>query len=219
MKKTKSPLLIMFSGFILLTGGGPSFAARGYETLKDISGLPVLGGPVEPSPVKAAPVAAVPGCPALEEIKPEWVEHTDPAEIPVRLKEHLASAPVQAGPVLILIHRVPYYLGVSRRGDLLAQAEQEPGCQVTGSAAWYVIGEEGNPEINFDLLLAAPGGEAGLADRLAELRWFDLKDGRRHRWYNLKLAAGRGWLTDEYGRPTPDYRPLELFTSGVNELY
>lgn len=161
----------------------------------------------------------VPGCPGIDDIKAEWVEHTDPVDIPARLRDHLDSALVQSGPVLLSIHRVPYYLGVARRGDLLAQADLEPGCQVTGTVAYYVIGEEGAPEINFDLIMADPAGEKALGGRLSELRWFDLKDGRRHRWYNLELAASRGWLVDEYGNPTPDYRPIETFTNSINDLY
>lgn len=210
----------------LLAGGTAAVSAengavRGFETLRELGGpAPVFPGAwKEPSPADAAPGPAVPGCPAIDDIKPGWVEHTGPAGIPARLKEHLASPPVRSGPILLPIHRVPFYLGVSRRGALLAQADAEPGCLVTGTVAYYVIGEEGAPEINFDLLMAAPGGENALTARLAELRWFDLEDGRRHRWYNLELAAGRGWLVDEFGRPTPDYRPIETYTSAVNELY
>lgn len=194
--------------------------AQGYKTLKDIgSAVPGFNNWREPSPAKAAPGPTVPGCPSIAGIKPDWVEHTDPADIPARLKQHLASPLVQSGPVLLPIHRVPYYLGVSRRGGLLAQTDVEPGCQVTGTAAYYVIGEEGAPEIDFDRLIAALGGEKALTARLAELRWFNLEDGRRHRWYNLELAARRGWLVDEFGRPTPDYRPIETYTNAVNELY
>ncbi len=222
--------LILTAGLIamwLVVVHAESGAAQGYETLRDIHGArqagklnpAFLGDWKGPSPAGAAPVSAVPGCPGIDDIKSEWVEHTDPDGIPVRIKEHLNSRLVQFSPILLSIHRVPYYLGVSRRGDLLAQADLEPGCRVTGTVAYYVIGEEGNPEINFDLLMSDPGREETLAARLAELRWFDLKDGRRHRWYNLKLAASRGWLVDEYGRPTPDYRPIETFTNGINELY
>lgn len=216
---------LMATGLIPVHAEGG--AAQGYGTLRDIQEAgqagkltpAFLSAMKVPPPVAAAPAAAVPGCPGIDDIKAEWVEHTDPAGIPVLLKEHLRSTLVRSSPILLLIHRVPYYLGVSRRGDLLAQADLEPGCQVTGTVAYYVIGEEGNPEINFDLLMSDPGLEGTLGGRLAEFRWFDLKDGRRHRWYNLKLAASRGWLADEFGRPTPDYRPIETFTNGINELY
>ena len=161
----------------------------------------------------------MPGCPGIDDIKAGWVEHTDPAEIPVYVKDRLNSAVVQSGPLLLSIHRVPYYVGVVCRGDLIAQADLELGCRVTGTAAYYVIGEEGAPEVDFDLIMANSDQEKILAGRLAELRWFDLNDGQRHRWYNLNLAASLGWLADEYGRPTPDYRPTGTFTGAANELY
>lgn len=216
---------------LLATGFAGVYAESGevksYDTLKNIytsvrpdkpfEQLFIAGK--EPLPAFAAPGSAVPGCPAVDEIKPEWIEHTDPADIPARIKEHLNSSFIHANPLSVMIHSVPYYFGMVRRSDFIAQADLEPGCWVTGTAAYYVIGEEGAPEINFNLIMSKPDQEKILTNRLSELRWFDLEDGHRHRWFNLKLAANRGWLVDEYGNPTPNYRPIKTFTSAVNELY
>ncbi|MBI5881807.1 MAG: hypothetical protein HZB91_01685 [Elusimicrobia bacterium] len=169
-------------------------------------------------PALAAGGSQVPGCPAVAEIKPEWVEHTDPAAMAGRWEAHLRSAQAKAGPILVPVHRVQNFFGVSRRGDLLGQGGREPGCFVTGTVAYYVMGEEGNPEIDFGTI-AAQGREGSLLSRLIELRWFDPADGRRHRWYNMGLARQRGFLVDELGRPTPEYRPIETYTSSPNELY
>lgn len=222
--------MLMAVGLIVAYSAGVSAESgelKSYDALKNIytSVRPdkpfeqLLFTGKEPLPAFAAPGSAVPGCPAVDEIKPEWIEHTDPADIPARIKEHLGSSFIHADPISVMIHSIPYYFGVVRRSDFIAQADLETGCWVTGTAAYYVIGEEGNPEINFNLIMSEPGQEKTLANRLSELRWFDLKDGHRHRWFNLKLAARSGWLVDEYGRPTPDYRPIETFTSAINDLY
>ena len=53
---------------------------------------------------------------------------------------------------------------------------------------------------------------------LVELRWYDAKDGSRHRWYNTDLAKSIGWALNGRGLPSENVRPIPL-PSSINELH
>lgn len=142
---------------------------------------------------------------------PQWadaVAETVPAH---RLAAHLARPARSASPMLLPVHSVSYWVGIIYRDE-----SAEPACHATGSVAFYYVGLEDEPEIDFVKTVEA-GGEAGLKARLLELRWYDPLDGLRHSWANGALADKIGWFTDgrgERGGPWPISGP-----AAVNELY
>ena len=157
----------------------------------------------------ALPPAAS-ACPDLDQIKTSWVEEAILPEGQGLPRSHWPQAPAQSAPLLLPVQGEQHWFGLSHRSDLLARSPDEPGCFLTGSAAFYVIGPEDDPQVDF-LKLVSEGRERELAPRLIELRWFDPADQKRHRWYDRALARRLGWPEKE--------RPIPLHTSGVNSLY
>ena len=155
--------------------------------------------------VRRPGAAACPEAPASK----DWVEE---AGAPPRAvaRRHIAAPGADAVPLLVPIQAASYWIGMSWRSG-------EPSCFLSGSVAYYFNGPEDEPQVDFVKAVRA-GGEAGLAERLVELRWYDPADGRRHRWFNIPLAARLGLLTDPRGREDPSARPLPL-AQAVNSLY
>lgn len=113
--------------------------------------------------------------------------------------------------MLLSVYSVLYWVGIVYRDE-----SAEPACHATGSVAFYYVGLEGNPELDFVKTIEA-GGEASLKARLLELRWYDAKDGLRHSWANAELADTIGWFTDERGERGGPW-PIP-YAAPVNALY
>lgn len=154
-------------------------------------------------------------CPAPETLSQPWVEHAGPAPQAV-LDAHLRSALDGAFPSLLAINTVSWWIGASRRGRGGAEELVQPGCFVRGSAALYVNGPEDAPATDF-VRVVSSGSETTLRAALIELRWYDERDGRKHRWFNAALAKGLGWDADGRGAPTDSPRPIPL-PDAINEL-
>lgn len=201
--------------FIMSPSGGSigvGFAIR-VEALKDFLAQYRRTGSFDESSGRARGMrTASARCPAPEQLVQPWVEHAGvlPA---ARLKEHLAASVDAAAPVLLPVEAVSWWLGGSRRGR--GDGAQAPACFALGSAAVYVIGPEWAPAYDFARAVEE-GAESSLAPRLIELRWYDARDGRKHRWYNVALARELGWDSDGRGAPA-SARPVPL-PQAVNEL-
>lgn len=155
----------------------------------------------------AAPCRAAESCAP----DPQWLSSSALTVPAHRLAAHLARPPRRALPMMLTVYSVSSWVGVVYRDDFA-----EPACHATGSVAFYYVGPEDRPELDFVKTVEA-GGEARLKARLLELRWYDAKDGLRHSWANEKLADKLGWFTDqrgERGGPWPIPGPAT-----VNELY
>lgn len=149
-------------------------------------------------------------CPRFDDIQSAWIEE---ASLPPGLglpAAHWKEASIKASPMLIAVRGEHFWFGVSHRSDALARRPDEPGCWVTGAAAFYILGPENDPQVDF-VRVVQDGREELLGARLIELRWFSRGDGKRRRWYNAALARELGW--------DPSDRPLPLFTNGINSLY
>ncbi len=154
-------------------------------------------------------------CPTPVSLTQPWVEHVGPASEAV-LAAHLKAKLDGAETMLVPVNTVSWWIGSSRRGRGPESEISSPGCFVLGSAAVYVNGPENDAKVNF-VQTVVGGGENILRDSLIELRWYDAKDGRKHRWYNTKLAQRLGWDVDGRGMPTDMPRPIPL-PSASNEL-
>ncbi|MBI5245862.1 MAG: trypsin-like peptidase domain-containing protein [Elusimicrobia bacterium] len=154
-------------------------------------------------------------CPAPETLSQPWIEHTGPAPRSV-LDAHLNSALDGSFPGLLNVNAVSWWIGASRRGRGNSEEIDLPGCFVRGSAALYVNGPEDAPTSDF-VKVVSSGSEASLRAALIELRWYDAKDGRKHRWFDVALAKRLGWDVDGRGAPTDSPRPISLPDS-INEL-
>ncbi|MBI4345684.1 MAG: hypothetical protein HY553_02440 [Elusimicrobia bacterium] len=168
---------------------------------------------------QAAPwrVARGSPCPDPARVRPEWSELAEASAPATLLERHRAADAGPASPLLIETHAGGYWLGLSHRGAPGLE-EQEPSCFLKGTVAYYVVGREREPEIDF-VRTVREGREESLGARLVELRWFDPQTGRRRRWRNLALARSLGWLDDGAGRQEPgDYWPNPFFAP-VNALY
>lgn len=155
----------------------------------------------------AAPCRAAVSCAP----DPQWVGSSALTVPPARLAAHLARPARRALPMMLTVHSVAYWVGVVYRDE-----SPEPACRATGSVAFYYVGPEDRPELDFVKTVEA-GGEAALKARLLELRWYDANDGLRHSWADAALADKLGWFTDgrgERGGPWPIPGPAT-----VNELY
>lgn len=113
--------------------------------------------------------------------------------------------------MLLSVYSVLYWVGIVYRDE-----SPEPACHATGSVAFYYVGLEGSPELDFVKTIQA-GGEASLKARLLELRWYDAKDGLRHSWANAELADTIGWFTDERGERGGPW-PIS-YAAPINALY
>lgn len=164
------------------------------------------------SPVQAQAAAS---CPTTDSLSKPWVEHA--GAVPRALIDaHLRAALDGAYPGLLPVNTVSWWIGAARRGRGDAESILSPGCLVRGSAAIYVLGHEMAPDINF-VEIVHTGAETSLGTSLIEFRWYDEKDGRKHRWFNTTLAARLGWSTDGRGAPSDTHRPLSL-PDAINEL-
>ncbi|MEK7857681.1 MAG: trypsin-like peptidase domain-containing protein [Elusimicrobiota bacterium] len=142
-------------------------------------------------------------CPAQETLSRPWVEHAGPVP-QAALDAHLGAKLDGAAPVLLPVNTVSWWIGASRRGR-----GDAPDCFVLGSAGLYVNGPEDAPAVDF-VKVVGSGAEAGLRSSLIELRWYDEKDGRKHRWFDTALARRLGWDVDGRGAPTDMPRPIPL---------
>ncbi|MBI3551720.1 MAG: hypothetical protein HY077_04320 [Elusimicrobia bacterium] len=149
-------------------------------------------------------------CPDTGRLTSGWIEERGMR--PQGLWErHLSRAAGPAAPLLVDTPAGSFWLGLSYRGG-------GESCFLDGSVAYYVVGREEDPELNFVRSVAA-GDEPSLSARLVELRWYDPTDGRRHRWLNAALAEKLGWLGDGRGGRAPEgFWPNPAY-SPVNALY
>lgn len=155
----------------------------------------------------AAPCRAAQSCSP----DPQWVSSSASTVPPARLAAHLARPARRVLPMLLPVYSVSYWVGVVYRDEAA-----EPACHATGSVAFYYLGLEDNPELDF-VKTVENGGEAALKARLLEVRWYDPKDGLRHSWADALLADKIGWFTDQRGeRGGPWPIPYEV---PVNALY
>lgn len=141
----------------------------------------------------------------------QWVFSASTAVPPARLAGHLARPARRVAPALLTVYSVSYWVGIVYRDP-----SAEPACHATGSVAFYYLGLEDRPELDFVRTLEA-GGEASLKARLLELRWYDENDGLRHSWANGELADRLGWLTDERGERGGPW-PIS-YAAPLNALY
>jgi hypothetical protein len=153
-------------------------------------------------------------CPTYESLSQPWVEHNGslPEEI---LAAHLSAGLDHVGAFLLPIDLVSWWVGSARRGR--GDVSSLSGCFARGSAAFYFNGLENEPAVDIVKVVAGDKNEKSLRDRLIELRWYDAKDGRKHRWYNLALAKRVGWTVDGRGKPSAIARPIPL-PQAINEL-
>lgn len=161
----------------------------------------------------AAPLRAA--CPPEDSLSRPWVEHSGPLPR-AELEAHLRSVLDGAGVMLLPVGTVSWWIGSTRHGRGDAERIPAPGCFVLGSAAFYVNGLEDEPAADF-VKVVGSGGEAGLRPALIELRWFDARDGRKHRWFDAALARRLGWHVDGRGAPAGGLRPIPL-PDAPNEL-
>lgn len=163
--------------------------------------------------VVALSLPASAACPAEGSLSASWIEHAGsfPTEA---FQEHLHADLDGSAAILLPVNTVSWWVGVSRRGR---GSDGAPACLVLGSAAFYANGPENAPAEDLEKIIRA-GGEARLWPVLVELRWFDPKDGRKHRWFNETLARTLGWSTDGRGMPTDSPRPIPL-PDALNELF
>ena len=152
-------------------------------------------------------------CPTSEMLSKPWIEHAGP--VPRAALEAHLRAPIDGAQASLLpVNAESWWIGAARHGR--GNAEGAPGCMVRGSAAVYVNGREDSPAVDFIEVVGA-GAEAGLRSSLVELRWYDEKDGRKHRWFDAALAKRLGWDRDGRGAPTATPRPIPL-PDALNEL-
>lgn len=159
--------------------------------------------------------AAASPCPAEAGLSRPWVEHAGPLPR-AELEAHLRAAIDGAGTMLLPVNGESWWIGSTRHGRGAADGIGSPGCFVLGSAAFYVNGLEDAPTVDF-VKVVGSGGEAGLRPVLIELRWYDARDGRKHRWFDAALARRLGWDADGRGAPTDAPRPIPL-PDAINEL-
>ena len=141
----------------------------------------------------------------------QWVSSSSLAVPEARLAEHLARTVRRATPSMLTVYSVTSWIGIVYR-----DASSEPACHATGSVAFYYVGPEDKPELDFVKTIEA-GNEASLKNRLLDLRWYDEKDGLRHSWTDFDLADRLGWWTDERGERGGPW-PIS-YAAPVNALY
>lgn len=141
----------------------------------------------------------------------QWVGAASSVVPASRLAEHLARPVRRAAPSMLTVYSVASWIGVVYRDD-----SAEPACHATGSVAFYYVGPEDEPEIDFVKIIES-GREAVLKPRLLELRWYDAQDGLRHAWTDGELADKLGWFTDERGERGGPW-PIS-YAVPVNALY
>ena len=174
--------------------------------------------PRKSAPHKGRAPGLAPGqasCPTSETLSRPWVEHGGPAP-QTAIDAHLRASLDGSFPGLLTVNATSWWIGASRRGRGNADELEQPGCFVLGSAALYVNGPENAPTSDF-VKVVNSGSEATLRGALIELRWYDAKDGRKHRWFDVALAKRLGWDVDGRGAPTDSPRPINLPDS-INEL-
>jgi len=148
-------------------------------------------------------------CPALGSYEKEWGEYEGrfpPQDVVAR---HLALPVSQVVPMNISAQMEHFWVGLSYRSRMNGRAQMDPGCFLTGSAAYYIVGSESNPEYDFVGTISG-GGENTLGERLVEMRWFDARLNKRVRWINRKLADSLGWYTDGRGERHEGDQPIPL---------
>ena len=151
-------------------------------------------------------------CPTTDTLSKPWIEHAGGAPR-ARIDAHLRAELDGAYPGLLPVNTVSWWIGASRRGRGEPDA---PSCLVHGSVALYVLGYEKIADVDF-VKIVNSGAEASLNASLVEFRWYDEKDGRKHRWFNVALATKLGWSTDGRGVPSDNRRPISL-PDAINEL-
>jgi S1-C subfamily serine protease len=156
------------------------------------------------------PAAAA--CPPAESLSRPWEERSGPRP-DAELKRHLAAGLDAAVAALVPVSGVSWWVGASRRGR--GAEPPDPSCFGAGSAAFYVLGPEDAPALDFAGAVRG-GAEPRLTGRLVELRWFDAAAGRKVRWFDEALARRLGWLSDGRGASAAA-RPLPL-PEAANEL-
>ena len=157
----------------------------------------------------ALPAFAAPAkrsCPSVNSLSKPWVEHVGPVQEKI-LAAHFKAEVDDARVMLLSIDTIYWWVGSVRRGRGEEESIQDPGCFVLGTAAFYVNGPERDPMVDF-IKVIGEGNESALAAMLMELRWYDPKDGRKHRWYNTALADRLGWSVDGRGQPSGNTRPI-----------
>lgn len=195
---------------------GTAAAYATYKTAPPVVNV-VAGGVLwVAGAIAAATVVALSApCPSVEPLSQPWIEHAGPLPDAV-LDSHLRSKNDGAGPMLLPVNTVSWWIGASRSGRGDAEGLGAPGCFVLGSAAFYANGLEDSPAVDF-VKVVGSGAERSLRGSLIELRWYDAKDGRKHRWFNAALARRLGWDVDGRGAPTDTPRPIPL-PDAINEL-
>lgn len=154
-------------------------------------------------------------CPSSENLSRPWIEHSGPVPQSI-LATHLRGELDGSSPGLLTVNGESWWIGASRRGRGKPEELDLPECFACGSAAVYVNGPENDPSVDFGKVVGS-GSEATLRDALIELRWFDERDGRKHRWFDTAHARRLGWDRDGRGTPTDAPRPIPLPDS-INEL-
>lgn len=183
---------------------GIGYAIR-VEAVKAFLARYRASGSFDESPASAA-------CPPAESLSRPWEERSGPRP-DAALGRHLAAGLDAAVPALVPVSGVSWWVGASRRGR--GGEPADPSCFAAGSAAFYALGPEDAPALDFAAAVRS-GGELRLLPRLVELRWYDASSGRKVRWFDEDLARRLGWLVDGRGAPAPA-RPLPL-PEAPNEL-
>ena len=82
-------------------------------------------------------------------------------------------------------------------------------CYLLGSVAYTTTASKGTRNSTWSKEISE-GREPQLRDRLVELRWFDPKENKKHRWFNVALARSLGWFTYANGTQDENLRPIPL---------
>lgn len=149
-------------------------------------------------------------CPDLDRVDRTWVEHSG-KPVPVELLgTHLATPLMSAAPLLLPVNETYYWLGISVRNPYATTKVPNLSCYLLGSVAYYYNGVEQDPELDIVREINEGREPQLLVNRLIEFRWFDPKENKKHRWFNVALARRLDWLTSGDGTMDENLRPIPL---------
>ncbi len=155
-------------------------------------------------------------CPSDDALveKMEWVEHTGVTPPQRVLTTHFDHVYAGGSGIMMQPRSMPqswlWLGGHTNQGWKFRNSGRiEAGCFVIGTIAYYA--DAWPPSVDFLIrgeTMEKTWHEDG-SIKLLELRWYEPGDGRRHRWYNTRLARELGW-------PSRSPVPLPMV---INSLY
>jgi hypothetical protein len=105
---------------------------------------------------------------------------------------------------------------VERTGATVEDSRKNPGCFVVGTVAFYVESSWPPSTNYFEKITAETTGVLSERETISkrllfELRWFDPKDNRRHRWFDERRNKA-------LGSQNPEVSPLSIPSLVINSL-